>query len=82
MCEIGLAYETGENFMKEVIFNLVLKKIYNCECFYHSDTLGETDDVLLLWIKKFPVGMEESIYFFCASKDKIYSATRNEKLCV
>ena len=43
---------------------MILKKGYNFEHFYHSDTLGETDDVLLLWVEaKTPGGMKKGFFF-------------------
>lgn len=47
--------------MKEVIFKiiLILRKGYNFEHFYHSNTFGEADDVLLLWVEaKTPGGVK------------------------
>lgn len=48
--------------MEEVII-LILKEGYNLEHLYHSDTLGETDDVLLLWVEAKTLGGLEMIFF-------------------
>lgn len=49
---------------------MILKNRNNFEHFYHSDTLGETDDVLLLWVEaKTLVGIE-TVFFFSFHKAK------------
>lgn len=44
---------------------MILKEGYNFEHFYHSDTLGETDDVLSLWSEaKTLESMKKKSFFF------------------
>lgn len=71
MGEISLADELRDNFMEEGHLPLVLKEGCIYKHFYHSDNLGETDDVLLLQDKAKPQGELREDFFFLLARQSI-----------
>lgn len=62
---------------------MILKEGYNLEHLYHSETLGGTDDALLLWVEaKTLGGLERNIFFLLVTRQSTLWYQKRKLRCL